>query len=471
MKYLNLQALCLLLALWSHEAVARFFPINGGMVNQTTYVTTAAGTTTAVATSNQRYVFTGPTTQNFRLPNATGLPVDWWYDVINQSTGAVTVQDAAGSTIATVAAGRGGKVLLRARASSSGTWISQVDASAADLSNYFTKSEFIASSTGVADQGKPIKTNAAGQLDATFLQSLSAGITQLTGDVTAGPGTGSQAATVVTVGGSTAANIATGEAIANTATSANTNSAVVRRDGSGNFSATTITAALNGLASTCTALASNPTDCGAGTKAISIDPSGNLTCSAVALGSDVSGTLPITSGGTGQTTATAAFDALSPMTTLGDIIYGGASGTRTRLAGNTTTTRQFLTQTGTGAVSAAPAWNVIATSDLVVPTTIAIASNNTTTANIDWNQAAGREAVFTHTMGGNMVFSFINTVAGKTIVVRLTNNGSNYTAAFSDTRLKWPAGAAPTLTTGNKSDVFTFIDDGVTIFGNAVQNF
>ena len=47
---------------------------------------------------------------------------------------------------------------------------------------------------------------------------------------------------------------------------------------------------------------------------------------------DFSGTLAIGHGGTGATTATAGFDALSPMTTAGDIIYGGASGTRTRLA-------------------------------------------------------------------------------------------------------------------------------------------
>lgn len=44
------------------------------------------------------------------------------------------------------------------------------------------------------------------------------------------------------------------------------------------------------------------------------------------------GTVPLNKGGTGQTTKAAAFDALSPMTTSGDIIYGGASGTGTRLA-------------------------------------------------------------------------------------------------------------------------------------------
>jgi hypothetical protein len=73
----------------------------------------------------------------------------------------------------------------------------------------------------------------------------------------------------------------------------------------------------------------------------------------------VTGALPITNGGTGQTSASAAFDALSPMTTLGDTIYGGASGTGTRLAGNTTTTLMVLSQTGTGAVSAAPAWTAL----------------------------------------------------------------------------------------------------------------
>lgn len=84
-----------------------------------------------------------------------------------------------------------------------------------------------------------------------------------------------------------------------TAASANTASAIVARDASGNFSAGTITAALSGNASTATALAANPTDCGAGTKATAIDASGNLTCSAVSLTADVSGTLPTGNGGVG----------------------------------------------------------------------------------------------------------------------------------------------------------------------------
>src|SRR5208282_3826475 len=52
------------------------------------------------------------------------------------------------------------------------------------------------------------------------------------------------------------------------------------------------------------------------------------------------------------------------MTTLGDILYENVTPTATRLAGNTTATKNFLTQTGTGTVSAAPAWGTIALADL-----------------------------------------------------------------------------------------------------------
>lgn len=44
------------------------------------------------------------------------------------------------------------------------------------------------------------------------------------------------------------------------------------------------------------------------------------------------GTLPITAGGTGQTTASAAFNALSPITSTGDLILGNGANSATRLA-------------------------------------------------------------------------------------------------------------------------------------------
>ena len=51
----------------------------------------------------------------------------------------------------------------------------------------------------------------------------------------------------------------------------------------------------------------------------------------------------------------------NPMTTLGDVIYGASSGTATRLAGNTTSNKYFLSQTGTGTVSAVPSWSTLPT--------------------------------------------------------------------------------------------------------------
>lgn len=67
-----------------------------------------------------------------------------------------------------------------------------------------------------------------------------------------------------------------------TAASANTASAIVTRDGAGDFSAGIITAALTGNASTATALAANPSDCGADSFATAIAASGNLTCTSLA---------------------------------------------------------------------------------------------------------------------------------------------------------------------------------------------
>jgi len=83
---------------------------------------------------------------------------------------------------------------------------------------------------------------------------------------------------------------------ATTADAANTASAIVARDGSGNFAAGTITAALTGNvtgnvsgssgsttgnAATATALAANPSDCAADTYATTIAANGNLTCGTV----------------------------------------------------------------------------------------------------------------------------------------------------------------------------------------------
>jgi hypothetical protein len=67
---------------------------------------------------------------------------------------------------------------------------------------------------------------------------------------------------------------------------------------------------------------------------------------------NVTGIVAIANGGTGQTTASAAFNALSPITTTGDIIIGNGTNSATRLGIGSNT--YVLTSNGTTATWAAP---------------------------------------------------------------------------------------------------------------------
>ncbi len=79
----------------------------------------------------------------------------------------------------------------------------------------------------------------------------------------------------------------------------------------------------------------------------------------------------------------------NPMTSLGDIIYGNAVGLPIRRSGNITTTKMFLSQTGTGTGSAAPQWSAITSSDVgAVPTSRTLTINDVSydlTANRSWD--------------------------------------------------------------------------------------
>jgi len=67
----------------------------------------------------------------------------------------------------------------------------------------------------------------------------------------------------------------------------------------------------------------------------------------------LTGTLNEESGGTGQTSYS-----------LGDILYGSGTNSLSKLSGNTSTTKKFLTQVGDGVSSSAPSWDSISASDI-----------------------------------------------------------------------------------------------------------
>lgn len=186
------------------------------------------------------------------------------------------------------------------------------------------------------------------------------------------------------------ATISTSGKVANSATtaaSANTASAIVARDPSGNFTAGTITAALTGNvtgnvsgssgsttgnAATATALAANPTDCASDTYANAIAASGNLTCATVTnaglagsiaasklVGSDIATVGTVTSG-TWSATAIGPTKGGTGLTsyTTGDLLYASGSDTPAKLGIGTTS--QVLTVIG-----GLPSWQTPSTATVL----------------------------------------------------------------------------------------------------------
>lgn len=87
---------------------------------------TAAGSTTLTVSSEMVQVFTGVTTQTVNLPNATTLLTGHTFKVINDSTGALTVNNNGGSLVATVAAGYRVEFVCTANGSSDGSWATNI---------------------------------------------------------------------------------------------------------------------------------------------------------------------------------------------------------------------------------------------------------------------------------------------------------------------------------------------------------
>ena len=187
------------------------------------------------------------------------------------------------------------------------------------------------------------------------------------------------------------------------------------------------------------------------TKPVFTDASKNLTST---------GTVPVANGGTGQTTANAGFNALSPLTTLGDTLYGAASGVGTRLAGNTTATKNFLVQTGTGSASAAPAWGTIAAAD--VPTlnqnttgtagnvtgTVAVANGGTGLTTTPANGALdiGNGTGFTRTtLTAGTGISVTNSAGGITITNTSPSSGGTVTSVTGTSPVASSGGTTPAI--------------------------
>lgn len=158
---------------------------------------------------------------------------------------------------------------------------------------------------------------------------------------------------------------------------------------------------------------------------------GNLTGSITGTSSNVSGTVQPNHGGTGFTTYV-----------LGDTIYSSATNSLAKLAGNITTVPLVLTQTGTGAVSAAPAWSTVARATLG-----ADAKNWVFLGSATGNTVTIGPVVWSGTYRQFQVFYFIAGYSAGTNVPRLLMGSAaiSTTALTNGTRLAENFGGATNL--------------------------
>lgn len=153
---------------------------------------------------------------------------------------------------------------------------------------------------------------------------------------------------------------------------------------------------------------------GAAYKSLVMNAGGtNVEWNAVALNQSgaVSGALGATNGGTGQSSYA-----------VGDILYSGSTNALAKLSGNTTTTKKFLTQTGTGSASAAPSWDVVSSGDISGLGTMA--SQNANNVAITGGTIAGVAISGASTINGSVIGGSTPAAITGTTVTGTTVTGS-----------------------------------------------
>jgi hypothetical protein len=135
------------------------------------------------------------------------------------------------------------------------------------------------------------------------------------------------------------------------------------------------------------------------------------------------GVVEIAQGGTGASTKVTAFDALSPMTTAGDLIYGGTSGSGTRLGIGSANT--FLRSNGS-----IPVWGAVAlTTDVTGVLPLANGGTGSATQNfVDLTTA--QTIAGSKTFSGTTIINGGLTVSGTNV---LTAGGTTYPTATGTT--------------------------------------
>ena len=98
------------------------------------------------------------------------------------------------------------------------------------------------------------------------------------------------------------------------------------------------------------------------------------------------------------------------------------------------------------------------------------ATTLTSGTSIAWNLAENQVARLALATNGTMADPS-NKTDGATYILSVTQSTGTNTLAWNAS-FKWPGGTAPTLTAGSgKTDIFTFVSNGTSLFGVASQNY
>jgi len=188
--------------------------------------------------------------------------------------------------------------------------------------------------------------------------------------------------------------------------------------------------------------------------------SGNLTTAgAYASTFTMTGTTAVTfpASGTLMTTGTNVGITQTPLTALGDLLYANSTPALTRLPGNTTSTMNLLTQTGTGSASAAPVWQTASAAG-IAPFTFKSLSFSATPS---FSYGSG-ETMFEITLTGNVTSSTVSGAAAGQAATFIICQDSTGSRTFT-----WPAGFKGQMTIGttaSKCNTQSFVYDGTSYY-------
>jgi hypothetical protein len=304
----------------------------------------AAGTTTTLTVASvPNYVVTGSGGQTYQLPDATTLANGANYVFNNnQSSGTIIVKNNSSTTVATVQSGGYVDVILLSNATAAGSW--DVHAFAPSNVSWSTNTfDYAGSFTSGTWNGTAVAINRGGTGQATASAAFNAlSPVTTTGDLIVGNGTNS--ATRLAIGTNGYVLTSNGSTATWSASTGGVTSFSAGSTGLTPSTATTGAVSLAGTLAVANGGTGVTTSTGSGNVVLSTSPTlvtpilGTPTSvtltngTGLPLTTGVTGTLPIANGGTGQTTANTAFNALAPSQTSNSGKYLTTDGSNTSWA-------------------------------------------------------------------------------------------------------------------------------------------